>query len=222
MSKDTEKIILPSDKEMAAGNPYNRNTGKKSGTPRPTGASGSSALRKSLDRAQAENAQLKAQIRAKKEYTPTFRVDTDGSRLVATYHGEVAGKPQTRDVSIADGPHAAKLYKILNPIMSVMNAALTSKKLEETLLKGKKAADGRQLYTATSLTKAAYAYRALLANPTFVEQLQALNETIDATFANLQVEPKDLKVSARDDQQDGRSWVSDIADLNRPDEGPDV
>lgn len=214
---------LPSDKEMAAGSPYEeKSVNVKRTQPRQKAQQGSAALRKSLDRAQEENARLKEQIQAKKEYTPTFRVDTDGSRLVATYHGKVAGQPQTRDVEIAAGPDAGKLYKILSPIMSVMNAALTSKKLEETLIKGERSSTEKPLYTATSLTKAAYAYRALLANPTFVQQLDELNKVIDQTFQSLGVQPKDLKVSTRDDQKDGQPWYSKVADLNRPDEIPGV
>lgn len=210
---------LPSNDKLMEASPYSEGakSPKKGQSRRPQ----PSEAQKAVNKLQAENSRLKAEAQKRKEYTPLFRIiepkpgeAEQTARLAAVYYGSVAGKAQTREVVIASGKDVSALAPILTPIVSVMNAAIQSRQLESLIAKDQPPAV-EKVYTSTSLTKAAYAYQALLANPTFVEQLTQLNETIQQTFENLGTLPKNVRVATHDQYDGHPEWVGQTAALNR-------
>lgn len=140
-----------------------------------------------LSQLRERNASLVAREQSRKENTPTVAINTDSIDLV--YTGKVAGKTTSRFVPIVKDENVALLKPLLVPVVTILNAAVRERQIEETVMKddqGHKAmapsADGSNnletVYHATALTRGQVAYEQLFQNPRFISKLRELADVI--------------------------------------------
>lgn len=208
---------IPTQEQMAAMSAYaqqsnpRRNSNKKtSGRPQKT----SGRIQSRLAKVEAQNASLRQREQQRRENTPTVSVGVDSIDLV--YTGKVAGKTANRVVPIVKNEHVEQLKPLLVPIVSILNAAIREKQLEESpLLVNKEQAvteANEPVFRATALTRGKIAYEQLFANEKFTKKLGELAKVVDDIYQD-GVEPRKVDTFAR---TSGQESVIDIVRKANP------
>lgn len=205
---------IPSQEQMAAMSAYAAQSNPKNGSKkipsgRPQKTSGK--IQSRLAKVEAQNASLRQREQMRRENTPTVSIGVDSIDLV--YTGKVAGKTANRLVPIVKNEHVEQLKPLLVPIVSILNAAIREKQLEETpLLVNKEQAVSQAnepVVRATALTRGKIAYEQLFNNEKFVKKLGELSQVISDIYKD-GVEPRKVETFARSTSQNPADLLSRI------------
>lgn len=195
------QVSLPTQEQLKAGSLYAAQSNPRNGNKKiPSGKKQqrNAILQSKLAKVEAQNASLRQRESVRRENTPTVSIGVDSIDLV--YTGKVAGKTANRFVPIVKNEHVEQLKPLLTPIVSILNAAVREKQLEELpYMDGKEQAVSQAnepVYRATALTRGKIAYEQLFANEKFVKKLGELAKVIDEIYQD-GVEPKEVTTIAR-------------------------
>lgn len=187
IKSENSEALLQKATETRVNKPKSGQGKKPAGKP-----TGNAGLRAKLDSVSRQLTDLQNRERDRRENTPTVSLNEDSMDI--TYTGKVAGKPQNRNVPVIQGEKVKLLIPLIKPIVSICNAALRGKQLENLVAaankdpsSGKKIGvlkdhDDNVLYEPLWMTKANYAYSVILSNPTICEHLRQIGEELEKFY----------------------------------------